>query len=123
MSSPAPAKKSQPKKMALAKEEWDFTACPPEQLKWCDVYEHMRHDTGFLPEVDYLRSNGRWSATAFQRFWSAEHAEIAKAFFTLFPEFPAKPFLRIDQASRIERCEQMDEHRKQAFFNKTITTY
>lgn len=123
MSSPALAKKSQPKKIALPKEEWDFTACPPEQLKWCDVYEHLREDKAFIREVEGMRDLNMWSATALESFPGTKHAEIAKVFFTLFPEFPHTPFLSINPTSRAERCTQMDQHRKAIAFKKTVITY
>lgn len=123
MNSPTPAKKSQPEKIALAKEEWDFTACPPEQLKWCDVYEHLREDKEFLPEVESMRKLNMWSATALERFPSSKHAEIAKVFITLFPEFPDTPFLAINPTSRADRCMCMDQHRKTIAFKKTVITY
>lgn len=123
MSARQAKKKADAKPLTLADEEWDFSSCPPTQLRWCDVYEHMRQDTAFIQDVHFLRSNGHWSAKALERFSSSEHAELAKAFFTHFREFPAKPFLLIDPASRALRCHKMDEHRKTAFFSNTTTTY
>lgn len=123
MSSPAPAKKNQTKKIALAKEEWDFTDCPPTQLKWCDVYEHLREDKAFSREVEHMREVNAWSAAALARFPSSKHAEIAKVFITQFPEFPDTPFLAINPTSRAERCMSMDQHRKTIAFNKTVITY
>ena len=123
MNSPTPAKMSQPEKIALAKEEWDFTACPPEQLKWCDVYEHLREDKEFLPEVELMLAVNTWSASALERFPSSKHAEIAKVFITLFPEFPYTPFLSINPTSRAERCVEMEQRHRVIAFNKTVTTY
>lgn len=123
MSARPKTNKTGAKKITLAKEEWDFTACPPEQLKWCDVYEHLREDKAFTRELESIRKVNTWSAAALERFPSTKHAEMAKVFITLFPEFPNTPFLAINPTSRAERCMEMDRHRKTIAFNKTVTTY
>lgn len=123
MSSPAPAKKSQSKKIALAKEEWDFSTCSKEEVRWCDVYEHLREDKAFIEEVEMMRARNIWSETAMARFSDHRYADLAMKLFLLFPEFPESPFLSIHSEERAARCRKLNEQRQNYILQITTTPH
>lgn len=111
MSARPKTNKTGAKKITLTKEEWDFSTCPEDQLRWCDVYEHLREDMAFINEVTSMRKNGVWSMKAKLRFQDSRYEALATELFSLFPEFPSAPFLIIDAKKRAERCQRLNEER------------
>lgn len=93
------------------REEWNFSECPSDQLRWCDVYEHAREDLRLIEEVEAMRCSGHWSQAMLDRFIDSRYASMGQMLFTLFPEFPGTPFLRLDAALRQQRCHQLNSRR------------
>ena len=95
----------------FCREDWNFSSCPSDQLRWCDVYEHAREDQHLIEEVEVMRRNGHWSQTMNDRFIDSRYASISQLLFELFPEFPATPFLKVDAVSRQQRCRELNARR------------
>ena len=105
-------KKSATRITKLEKVEWDFTDCPKEELRWCDVYEHARQSAKHISEVESMRRDGHWSQTTLASFIDDRYARVGQKLFELFTEFPEAPFLMIDPKSRAVRCQELNELRR-----------
>jgi hypothetical protein len=90
--------KSPPDDVRLAREDWDFSACPDDQLEACFFYEVAR-------ECPHLRGSG-----AFQRAEPGADLQLEGRcavtivdLYKVCPEFPAAPFLTIPKPQRTQR--------------------
>jgi len=95
----------------FCREDWNFSSCPSDELRWCDVYEHAREDQRLIQEVEAMRRSGHWSQSLEDRFIDSRYASIGQLLFELFPEFPATPFLKVDAVSRQQRCRELNARR------------
>ena len=105
------ATKATPTRPQLAKEEWDFSACPPDQLRWCDIYEHARENQKVIKAVEHFRESGEWLESDRNLFPDNHYRSMATLFFTQFSEFPQIPFLKIAETDRVKRCALLDAER------------
>lgn len=101
-----PATKSKPQPVRLAVEEWDFTLCSDEQLKYCCHYEYARASEQTKRYVSERRAAKSWDlglypgdAAYYQDQWFA-------AFFRPLTEFPTTPWLQIDAKKRQTVCDE-----------------
>ena len=103
--------------------DWDFSSCTKEEVRWCDVYEHLREDKVFIEEVKIMRARNIWSERAMVRFSDRRYAELAMNLCLLFPEFPEMPFLSINSEERTARCRKLNEQRQNGILQITTTPH
>ena len=90
--------RSKTPKCKIQTHEWNFSKCPKNQLRFCQLYEFGR-STPLL--VDQVK---RWRASGFKEADQPlkENDQLARLtqmdFFRLFPEFPLVPWLDLNLA-------------------------
>jgi hypothetical protein len=101
--------KSKPDEAPLAREDWDFSACPEDQLRACLFYELARECPHAI-RVARTAHNTLLEITA--AYGTKHHYSLASSVIEIFkdcPEFPRTPFLCIpkeDRKRRIANCSQ-----------------
>ena len=126
-------KKSKPDEIHLAREEWDFSTCPEDQLKACFFYELARECRHVADAARALRKHLKEIGAD-----STPDHQLAVTVVDLFkdcPEFPDTPFLAIPTAERYRRIKKLGKvippvqvdlaglirrYRNQAITGKTI---
>ena len=90
----------------LVLEDWDFSACPKEELGCCCFYEYAREKSSVKQRVAVRRAYDDWGVhlplddeTFYEEKWFTE-------FFRDLEEFPKTPWLRIDSSKRVQRRER-----------------
>jgi hypothetical protein len=93
----------------LAREEWDFSTCPPDELRDCYYYELMReskvHRDSLLKWRRYQKGStfDDWLPISSKPSRAGRPPLFGWEFFSFCPEWPAQPYLSIPQDERQRR--------------------
>jgi hypothetical protein len=93
----------------LAREEWDFSGCPADEIWECRAYEFAREIQVIRDDVDSLRRNLPCTFEALVNALRSciQSKPLAMALFWYCPEFPDKPYLTISVAERRRRFRKL----------------
>jgi hypothetical protein len=98
--------------IAIKRDEWDFSNCPPKERDFCYRWEVDRHIPSIKRHVMRLRKEAGVDdfdelARRFRNRNLCEKHDLMTSIFCCYKEFPSQPYLSIDVKERRRRRESL----------------